>query len=485
MGKSIRAIFIGSIIILLVVFLGMLTFVNVYQISTNMQTDVEKLLKVQSSEIAEKFDKQLSEIGGETRVIAMTMNAMQEYNLPYAYQVVKDIVKRDKNIFGSGIWFAPNKGPDPSQKLFGPYFGQGDTEPSWIYSTEEYNYPSFPWYQGSIDGKNGDKVFWDEPTRDEVSNVLMVSNSLPMTHNGEIVGIVSIDISLAALDEYIRSIKVGETGYAFLVSQSGLFVSYKDEEKNMKEKIQESKEPEMAKLGAEILHSSEPLLLHSNAFGEDCYVMVTPIGDSNLKLVLVAPEADYSGAINQAIITSVGISLLAILLLCAAIWILFQRRIEEPILALMNEAQYIADGDLRRDIRIKYDDEIGKLAHSIRKMSQNIRDVIIRVAQGADQLAASSEELTATSRQSAEAATHVAENITDVAGGMERQLDSVDGAKRNIKTAFSDIQNMTNKTTIVTESAEHMADAAEQGEKLMQNAMNDYHNPPAMLGRME
>ena len=176
---------------------------------------------------------------------------------------------------------------------------------------------------------------------------------------------------------------------------------------------------QMAAVGKEIMSvapGSEVKNLESEAFGADSYVSVAPIGTSGMKLVAVAPKSDYSGAITQAMLLSVIISLIVIIVLCAAMWYIFDKRVDAPIQHLMGEAQKMADGNLNVDLTLANEDELGALAKSMDHMADSIRGIIAEVNNMAQQVSAASEELTASSQQAADAATHVAESVVDVAG---------------------------------------------------------------------
>ena len=70
----------------------------------------------------------------------------------------------------------------------------------------------------------------------------MMSSSAPIRANGEVVGVVTVDIGMKQLEDYIQGLKIGEHGYAFLVTQSGLYAASPDADANMKQKITESTE---------------------------------------------------------------------------------------------------------------------------------------------------------------------------------------------------------------------------------------------------
>ncbi|MBQ7515868.1 MAG: hypothetical protein IJS96_06260 [Schwartzia sp.] len=152
-SRSIRTLFIVSVIVISSVLLGALTFINVRQLSDNMEAELESMLKARSGEISEKFDKRLTQVSGKTMALALNISSMQTYDMDLAGRYITALVQSDEAIFGSGLWFAPNA--YPGRKWFGPYYSKessGNVTMTMDYSTEEYNYPQFGWYKASIQG---------------------------------------------------------------------------------------------------------------------------------------------------------------------------------------------------------------------------------------------------------------------------------------------------------------------------------------------
>ncbi|MBO6245794.1 MAG: methyl-accepting chemotaxis protein, partial [Anaerovibrio sp.] len=345
-------------------------------------------------------------------------------------------------------------------KWFGPYIFKGDNnklELTMDYSNEEYNYPQFNWYVESIKGT--ESVFWDEPAYDPVTKTSMMTSSYPIKRNGTTVGVITVDIGLQELEDYVRQIKIGDNGFAFLVTQSGFMVAYKDDEMNMKDKIQENSNAELAAVGKEIMAvapGGAVKNIESAAFGEDSYISIAPIGSSGLKLVAVAPKSDYSGAIYQAMIVSVVISLIVIIVLCAAMWYIFNKRVDAPIQHLMGEAQKMADGNLNVDLALGTDDELGALANSMEHMAESIHNIIAEVNNMAQQVSAASEELFATSDQSVRSLEAIVSSASEVSGGSKQQEEAVITSvnmMHDIDDSINDINQVVDDTQQATDQS--------------------------------
>lgn len=279
-------------------------------------------------------------------------------------------------------------------------------------------------------------MFWDEPAYDPVTDTSMMSSSYPIVHNGVVEGVVTVDIGMKELEDYVRSIKIGENGYAFVVTQSGMMVAYKDAAMNMKDKLQENGNADLAALGNRIMsvgQSGEDAAFESGALGADSYLAAVPIGDTGLKLVAVAPVSDYSGSIYNAIIISVLLSLVVIVLICVVMIAIFHRRIDAPIRRLMGGAQTMAEGNLNVQMLYDQDDEIGDLGRSMEKMAGNIREMIQQVDSVAQQVSAASEELYATAENSAVHLGEISDVVNHVSSGAKQQENQVIGAMSRFK----------------------------------------------------
>lgn len=71
----------------------------------------------------------------------------------------------------------------------------------------------------------------------------------------------------------------------------------------------------------------------------------------------------------------------------------------------------------------------------------------------------------------AESAVGIASTVSEVAGGTDRQLESLAGAKRDIGVVMSDVTRMSEKAEKVAQGSSASADAAARGETLMNEAM--------------
>ena len=304
----------------------------------------------------------------------------------------------------------------------------------------------------------------------------MLSTACSFGASGSPKGCVTVTVDVSSLADYVRDISIGEHGYAFLVSEDGYYLATKDDSKNMKKKITEESNASLAALGKQIVGIKNVTLTESKDFGEESYVMMAPLSIDNIKLVLVAPKSDYTGPITKAIYMSVGMALAVMLILCAAMITIFNRRIGTPIRHLMDAAGKIAGGDLRQEIPVDSDDEIGALAKSLQNMSHGLKKVISVVNDRAVQVAAASEQLTASSDQSSQASEQVANSIVRIAEGSSTQAVAAQEIQNTAENLTSHAEEIAARTHEVAQAAGGARDSVNRGRGAIEMAVQQMEN---------
>ena len=152
------------------------------------------------------------------------------------------------------------------------------------------------------------------------------------------------------------------------------------------------------------------------------------------------PTQDVSDIVDEGVKSVVFfavIGLVIIILLSSIISYLLGGSIANPIIAVKDQLERMANLDLRMSEAkeaLKYvnrKDEIGDMIRAGGKMQENIVGLIKEVSGASENVAASSEELTATAAESTKAADEIARAIEDIASGAGDQAkDTEDGAQR-------------------------------------------------------
>ncbi|MHC6202522.1 hybrid sensor histidine kinase/response regulator [Breznakiellaceae bacterium SP9] len=100
-----------------------------------------------------------------------------------------------------------------------------------VHPGEDYIPQSRPWYQAAV-RTHGGSLAYTAPYMDWESGDVIVSVVRNIiSGSGEIYGILSIDVNMNWLNNYVRSLSLAEGGYGMIVSQNMVIMSYGDESK--------------------------------------------------------------------------------------------------------------------------------------------------------------------------------------------------------------------------------------------------------------
>ena len=470
--KSIRTVFLFVVLGVMTILLLGQTIISTYQITSGMEVEVKRMVVAKAGEVSNSFLGRINEAA--EKADAMTLNLKSINNIDVAMSLTDEYIKSDDLIFGSGYWFEPNA-YDSAQKYYGPYKYKdgGNIKLTWDYSNAEYDYFKYDWYKK---GLATDNIAWSEPFYDEVSKITMLTIAKPIIKDNKKVGVVTVDLAINQLEDYIKSIKVGEQGYAFIVTGDGYYLATTDAEKNLKVKISEDSVGKISQVGKTITDAKESMLVRNDAFGADSYVSVTPIGTTGLKLVLVLPTEEFHAGINKIMYANIMVFVMILIAISLLIIYLFNNRINMPLTKLIGSAKGLASGDLTTAVSVERDDEIGELAEDFKIMSNNFKKIITDVNRMAQQVASSGQELCSGSEQSAVGTQEIAQSIVKVAEAVAEQSTLIDKAAESVAVISNSINTASDSAEKTLENVESSAVSAKNGYTSVKSAIGQMEN---------
>ncbi len=229
---------------------------------------------------------------------------------------------------------------------------------------DSYDPRARPWYQGAL---ATDSIFWSDPYIFYTSQKPGITISGPTYDaEGNLRGIVGVDIEIDQLSTFIAKLRIGEHGRAFMLNRNRDVVAFHDVEKikhhqqdgrpsSRLVKIDEFSDPlcraAFRALGVAQEEKSQIQLSHAEytrfeVDGENYQAMFVPFPDPQWPWVIgmYMPEDDYLGALKMNRVVNVLVTF--VISLFASILILFiARSIARPVLGLRRYAEDIARGN--------------------------------------------------------------------------------------------------------------------------------------------
>jgi methyl-accepting chemotaxis protein-2 (aspartate sensor receptor) len=330
---------------------------------------------------------------------------------------------------------------------------------------------------------------------------------------GKVIGIlfVGVDISkdITALKDRIKSLKVGRTGYFFVLSSApgkaygNLVVHPSQQDTN----IIDSKDADGHAFVREIVEKKTGTIVYpwqndGEAHPRDKTVSYAPFAPWNWVIAggtYVDEVVAESAALRNRYI---AFGLVALVVFALLLFALVRATVTRPLARARDSAMQIAEGDLTVSMDAGQQDEIGRLATAMNGISRKLSMVVGDVRDGAEQIAIASQEissgnldlcsrteeqaaslaatatsmaqLTVTVRQNADnarQANQMAKNASDVAqqgGAMVAQvvdtMASINQSSRKIVDIISVIDGIAFQTNILAlNAAVEAARAGEQG----------------------
>ncbi|RQM77581.1 methyl-accepting chemotaxis protein [Aeromonas jandaei] len=292
------------------------------------------------------------------------------------------------------------------------------------------------WYRCSIRTK---ALCLLEPYLDDVGDkkVLITSVSTPLLENGNLLGMVGVDISLTALQNLVSTMDkelYDGKGRILLVSHEGRVAGADQFDVTLGRALDQKYQGLAADLKGWLNQGQELSRWSSDGSILQTFVPVTMRGTDRkwgiyieLPRVVVLASAqqlqeDLASESSRSVATQLGIGALISLLALSFIW-LMARQIVAPIRAVVARLKDIAtgEGDLTQRIEIHRQDEIGELAKWFNSFLNKLQSTISQVIATVEG-----------TRTSAEQAAHVAERTSS---GMQTQYQEVD----LVATAFEEL----------------------------------------------
>ena len=326
------------------------------------------------------------------------------------------------------------------------------------------------WYK-QAKAANG-KLSFTEVYKDSTNGKLVVTAAMPYEdETGKFAGAICEDIELGTLEQAVKNLDYHGQGKGMLISAKGNIVASTDEDENM---TPVSDNKALAPHFDEMVQKGEGYFEADSSEGTKVIAYHTVPTTGWVMAISVPRDVVFASLTKPKI--SYGILTILGILIAVAASLKFADSISTRIEAIRSHAEDFAGGDLSQDdIIVDTQDETGDLAAAFNTMGEKLRSLISDIAKTSEQVAAASEELTANAHQSAEASTHVAQTVSTVSDSMNEQTHNVEQTKDEVDGVYTNIATVTDKTKAIETTSEQTAAAAQEGSRLMENA----------IGRME
>ncbi|MCY7490572.1 methyl-accepting chemotaxis protein [Paenibacillus larvae] len=305
---------------------------------------------------------------------------------------------------------------------------------------------------------------------DKNTGTPIVVIAAPLMDGEELIGTIHSEVNTNTLMNLMKDIKVKESGFGYLLSANGTYVTHKEKEQIGKNITDVLNPDALEKFQNEVLKQDKGLVTYLSNEHEDRVALYSLIPTANWKLVILANEDEVLAPVNKMIRinTLLVITAGALILLIS---IVMGRFAVKALLSLSATINRAAQGDLTPRLQVKTKDEVGQISEDMNQMLGAMSQIIGQVHQASEQVAASSEELTAISAESVEAHKHVTKAVEQVVQGSETQLQSAEQSSTAMEEMAGGIQRIAESSSTVSDTMARTAQETKRGNEAVQKAV--------------
>ena len=319
------------------------------------------------------------------------------------------------------------------------------------------------------------KASASDPTVSKADGSIVVSYAVPIKYNNEIVGVLLSLVDGNDLSELTNKVKVGQTGYAFMIKNDGVTIANpnKDLVIQMENMIENAKnDPKlqpMAEIWTKMVSGKEGIDQY-NYDGTDKYIGYAPVEGTGWSVGVLVTKNEILSQLNSLKIAIIVSSIIFILIGFSIMYII-ANSIAKGIKLTSNHLDLLAEGNLSEEISTKYlnvKDEIGHMTNSMKRMQDSLRIMIGKIKNNSSDINLQSENLASVSEEIASVSQNVAEAITQIAKGTSDQSEDLSNITDILDEFSNELSNMVNEI--------HVIDSNSRGISLMANESSNEMN---------
>lgn len=300
-----------------------------------------------------------------------------------------------------------------------------------------------PWYKEAIASKGSPII---SKAYQSTTGDVVVTAAETILRNGNVEGVVGIDVTLAELTEFIKQVRIGDTGYVMLVQDDGVILADPKIPDNNFKKIGDLGIPAFEKISQ--ADTGEELVEIGGVEYAMKYITSASLG---WKLIGLIEKREIVSAVNTMLklILLIGLVITGLFMV---VGFFLANSLAKPIVATTNMIKDIAEGegDLTKRMTIESRDELGQLASWFNAFLDNLQNIIRDVASHATIVDGSSGRLLGIATElasNASATSEKAGNVASASTDMNQRMENISVT----------MEETTNNTGMVAAAVEEMA----------------------------
>ena len=315
------------------------------------------------------------------------------------------------------------------------------------------------WYKQAAEA-NGDIVITPVYIATDNTPVVAMAKAIK-DGNGALLGCVGVDINLTDLTSFINDIRIGNTGYCMLIQDDGMILANaKHSEYNFKT-LHETNLAAFTEIGKT---SNGSMLVTLD--GKMVKTYIFPLPDLGWKLVILVEQGEIL-SLFYALVRIMVLIGLAMFVLYFTLAFIAARALKRYFTRLETLFGKIAAGDLTDRIKVKRNDEIGRLMTHLNMATEHSHTMLAALREEADKMTAIGSDLSSNMEETATAVKQISSNAATVkekalmqAAGVTETAATGEQIQGKLNLLVEGItrqsESITQSSALITSTAENM-----------------------------
>ena len=315
-----------------------------------------------------------------------------------------------------------------------------------------------PWYKQAVEA-NGDIVITPVYIATDNTPVVAVAKAVKDS-NGALLGCIGIDINLTDLTSFISSVKIGKTGYCMLIQDDGMILATANHSAFISKNLSD-----VDIAFSEIVQKKEgSTAITLDGKNREAYIF--PLPELGWKLIIIVEQNEILSLFYALVRIMVLIGLL-MFVIYFTLAIIASRALRRYFTRLETLLGKIAAGDLTDRVKVKRNDEIGRLMTHLNMATEHSHTMLTTLKEEADKMMAIGSDLSSNMEETAAAVKEISSNaaivkekalmqaagVTETAATSEQIQGKLNLLVEGITTQS---ENITQSSALITNTAENM-----------------------------
>lgn len=402
--KKKMLLFIGTPVLLVIFMLALVS----YTYSKNLLLEESKdILKAEVQKHATEIEAILS----QKKIYLDMLKLEVETNKVNKLEIEKELRYLTRHIDSVLLFYMAFENGD--------YLGGDDWQPD-----ESMDPTQRTWYQEAMatEGIVVSKPYIDAKTQD-----LVFTLSCKFEADQNTRGVLAVDISLVDIIAAVKSVKIKESGQAFLINSDGTFVAHHDY--GIDHNINQIENGSLKKITEELIKNSGRVqeFIFKNI---PKFYISQNIQGADWTLVINVTKADLYQPSKRLGGFMLILGLVSLLVIMVIIYFI-SNSITRPIVRLSDCVQDMVEYDFTLTdqsasvIYSKNKDEIGVISRALIQVKNTMRDIMVELGSISEKVSLASQELSSVSEQSSRSIGEISRAFEDISQGAASQAEDM------------------------------------------------------------